>query len=721
MVSMIKNKFRSAFTIVELIVVIAVIGILAGIVLVSYGAWRTSVATSSLKSDLGHAASAMESSRTFNNAYPTTIPTTFTPSSGNTITLTLPDTKSFCIDGTTTQSASIQYYIDNLTQTNGASSGTCATRTTLPIPGVVANVTFTTGSTSIVVNWILASPNYANQYLVQCAFDPGFITGLIQQTALGGTTTTTTLTGANATTTYYCRVRATNVNGQSDWSNTGSGDTQQHTCSDTQQYGTYPDCYDYDSLPVGTSIAGYWTTPPDQYLLEDGSAVSRTTYADLFALIGTTYGTGDGSTTFNVPDSRGRATVGLSAADAEFNTIGEKYGEKSHTVTLNEIPSHSHAQNVSANTGGSAVRNDYSSDGAGGSYPQGVNTNTAGGGAASNVIQPSIVMQYAIKWRPSTGVNSTLSPGTTLQGYWATVPTGYTSESGGTLSRTSYSSLYGVIGTTYGVGDGSTTFGVPNSQGRVGVNKNTSDTQFATLGQVFGEKTHLLTIAEMAVHSHVEIITANSGGSGARNDYAADAAGGVYAQGTNTSGAGGGQAFNVIQPSITKKLTLKTAAAAGSVDDAGMVPGTSIEGWWSSAPAGFLLEDGSAVSRTTYSNLFAVIGSAYGSGDGSTTFNVPDSRGRVAVNKNAGDTQFATIGLKFGEKTHIMSLSELPVHSHAQWVTNPLAGGGAIRNDYKADAAGGSYAQNISTNSTGGSVAYNVIQPSITKMFAIKY
>ncbi|MDB5160348.1 MAG: hypothetical protein JWO99_611 [Candidatus Saccharibacteria bacterium] len=719
---MIKAKFRSAFTIVELIVVISVIAILAGIILVSYGAWRTSTATSSLKSDLEHAASQTESYRTFNSTYP--VPFTlinFTPSANNTITPTYLDSKSFCLDGTTTISSSVKYYIDNLTQANGATSGTCAARASLPIPGVVANVAFTTGSTQISVSWSLAVPNYATQYLAQCALDPAFITGLLQATVTGAATTSASLSGANPVTTYYCRVRALNTNGQSDWSGGGSGNTQQRTCADSQQYGTYPDCYDYDSLPVGTSIAGYWTTPPDEYLLEDGSAVSRTTYADLYNLIGTTYGAGDGSTTFNIPDSRGRATVGLSSTDAEFNSIGEKYGEKSHTITLNEIPSHSHAQNVSANSGGSAIRNDYSSDGAGGSYAQGVNTNGAGGGAASNVIQPSIVKQYAIKYRPSTGASSTLAPGTTLQGYWSTIPTGYLAETGATISRTTYSDLFGAISTTYGAGNGTTTFGTPNSQGRVGVEKNASDTQFATLGQTFGEKTHLLTIGEMVPHSHVEIITANSGGSGVRNDYAADAAGGVYAQGTNTGPAGGGQAFNVIQPSIAKTSTLKTAAATGTNDDSGMIPGTSIEGWWATAPSGFLLEDGSAVSRTTYSDLFALIGTTYGSGDGSTTFNLPDARGRVAVNKNASDTQFATIGQKFGEKTHIMTLSELPVHSHAQYVTNPLAGGSAIRNDYKADAAGGSYGQNISTNGTGGGAAYNVIQPSITKMFAIKY
>lgn len=721
MVSMIKNKFRSAFTIVELIVVIAVIGILAGIVLVSYGAWRTSVATSSVKSDLQHAASAMESNRTFNNAYPVIIPTNFTPSSGNTILLTLPDTQSFCIDGTTTQSASIQYYIDNLTQANGATVGTCASRTSLPVPGVVANVTFTTGATQIVVNWTLASPNYASQYLVQCALDPGFITGLIQQTALGGTTTTSTLNGANATTTYYCRVRAVNANGQSDWSNTGSGDTQQHTCSDTNQYGAYPQCYNYDSLPVGSSIAGYWTSPPDGYILEDGSAVSRTTYADLFALIGTYYGAGDGTTTFNVPDSRGRATVNLNSSDAEFNSVGKRYGEKTHQLTIAEMPSHSHEQYVTALSNGIAARDDYTADGNGFVYAQGVTTGLAGGNAYYNVIQPSIVKRYAIKYRASTGTASTTVPGTTLQGYWASAPTGYLVENGSAVSRTTYASLFAAIGTTYGAGDGSTTFNVPDSRGRVGVNRNASDTQFATLGLKYGEKTHLLTIAEMASHTHVEVITAaTSAGPGVRTDYASDSAGGTYDQGIQTGSTGGNQAHNVIQPSIVKLSVIKAAAASGSNDDVGMTTGSTIEGWWPSAPSGYLITDGSAVSRTTYAGLFALIGTFYGAGDGSTTFNLPDSRGRVAVNLSTADAEFNVMGEKYGEKTHINTVAELPSHSHDQYVT-ANSGGSSIRIDYKADASSVTYAQNQNTGATGGNQAHNIIQPSITKYFAIKY
>jgi microcystin-dependent protein len=663
----------------------------------------------------------MESSRTFNNAYPVTLPSTFTPSSGNTVILTIPDTKSFCIDGTTTQSTSILYYIDNLTQANGPTAGTCSTRTALSVPGVVGNVAFTTGSTTIVVNWTLASPNYASQYLVQCALDPGYITGLIQQTALGGTTNSSTLSGANATTTYYCRVRAVNSNGQSDWSNTSSSDTQAHTCSDSQQYGTYPNCYDYDAIPLGSSIAGYWPTPPDGYLVEDGSAVSRTTYSDLFALIGTTYGAGDGSTTFNLPDSRGRVTVNLNAADAEFNAIGKKYGEKTHAVTIAELPAHTHDEYVTANSGGTAVRNDWTRDGAGGVYYQGVATNSTGSNVPYNVIQPSIVKQFVIKYRVATGTLTTTAPGTTLQGYWTTAPTGYLVEDGSAVSRTTYANLFAAIGTTYGAGDGSTTFNLPDSRGRVGVNRNTTDTQFATLGLKFGEKTHLLTIAEMASHNHLEIITAaTSAGPGIRTDYASDAAGGTYLQGAQTGSAGGNQAHNVIQPSIVKLSVIKAAAASGANDDVGMTTGTTIEGWWTSAPSGYLIEDGSAISRTTYSDLFALIGTTYGAGDGSTTFNLPDSRGRVAVNLSTADAEFNTLGKKYGEKTHILTIAELPSHGHDQYVT-ANSGGSSIRIDYKADASSVTYAQNQVTGSTGGSAAHNVIQPSITKYFAIKY
>ena len=70
--------------------------------------------------------------------------------------------------------------------------------------------------------------------------------------------------------------------------------------------------------------------------------VSRTTFADLFSVILTTYGTGDGSTTFNLPNIKGKVIVGYNASETEFDTIGETSGEKAHTLTVNEIPSHNH-------------------------------------------------------------------------------------------------------------------------------------------------------------------------------------------------------------------------------------------------------------------------------------------------------------------------------------------------------------------------------------------
>ena len=96
-------------------------------------------------------------------------------------------------------------------------------------------------------------------------------------------------------------------------------------------------------VPTGSINAWSTNTAPTGWQLCDGSLVSRTTYAALFAVIGETYGAGDGSTTFALPDLKGRAIVGRDAAQTEFDVLGETGGAKTHTLTSAQMPAHVHA------------------------------------------------------------------------------------------------------------------------------------------------------------------------------------------------------------------------------------------------------------------------------------------------------------------------------------------------------------------------------------------
>jgi microcystin-dependent protein len=85
-----------------------------------------------------------------------------------------------------------------------------------------------------------------------------------------------------------------------------------------------------------------------------------------------------------------------------------------------------------------------------------------------------------------------------------------------------------------------------------------------------------------------------------------------------------------------------------------------------SAPTGFLFCDGAEVSRSTYSKLFGAIGTIWGGGNGSTTFNLPDFRRRVAVGSGGGGTDYlgANVGNSGGEEYHTLTNSEMPTHNH---------------------------------------------------------
>jgi microcystin-dependent protein len=122
----------------------------------------------------------------------------------------------------------------------------------------------------------------------------------------------------------------------------------------------YPIAYQ----PSGSVSLYAGATAPTGWLLCDGSAVSRTTYAELYAVVGDQYGSGDGSTTFNVPNLKGKVPVGLDTGDGDFATLAQTGGAKTHTLTESEIPSHNHNASTNAqSTSNSGNSNTYTSAG----------------------------------------------------------------------------------------------------------------------------------------------------------------------------------------------------------------------------------------------------------------------------------------------------------------------------------------------------------------------
>jgi microcystin-dependent protein len=142
----------------------------------------------------------------------------------------------------------------------------------------------------------------------------------------------------------------------------------------------------------------------------------------------------------------------------------------------------------------------------------------------------------------------------------------------------------------------------------------------------------------------------------------------------------------------------------------------------SSLPAGYLLCDGTAVSRTTYAALFSAISTTWGVGDGSTTFNLPDFRRRTAVGSGGSGTATLgnAVGNTGGEENHVLTIAEMPAHDHTgSYIQGQDAAGGAGNFVRRANVQDHNLPLTIASQGGGG--GHNTIQPSavVTKIIKI--
>lgn len=162
-------------------------------------------------------------------------------------------------------------------------------------------------------------------------------------------------------------------------------------------------------------------------------------------------------------------------------------------------------------------------------------------------------------------------------------------------------------------------------------------------------------------------------------------------------------------------------------------PGFVIAYGGSTEPDGWIFCYGQAISRTTFAELFGVIDTAFGAGDGSTTFNVPDIRGRVIAGKDdmggsaasritAGGSGITgtTLGASGGAQTVTISTSTMPTHAHNIVGNDNDSGGGVGGKRPLISTATGSVTTNYSTDNNGSGGAHNNMQPTIILNYLIK-
>jgi len=147
-------------------------------------------------------------------------------------------------------------------------------------------------------------------------------------------------------------------------------------------------------IPTGSITAYATTTAPLGWLAADGSEVSSTTYANLFAVIGYSYGGSPGGD-FNLPNLNGRGVIGYGSATTTIDTMGETGGEDEHVQTISEMPAHTHYTAMSGETESGYQGSPYRTHNV---APNANPSSSTGSGTAFNVLDPFLVLRYIIKY-----------------------------------------------------------------------------------------------------------------------------------------------------------------------------------------------------------------------------------------------------------------------------------------------------------------------------------
>ena len=477
------------------------------------------------------------------------------------------------------------------------------------------------------------------------------------------------------------------------------------------------------NVPVnGTSeLAGsikLWVSaaPPQGWALCNGEAVSRATYATLFSRIGTTFGAGDGTTTFNLPNLSARFPIGVGVGFPAGTTGGSADAvvvSHSHTGSTDIAGNHIHPMRAQQNAkyffegGEMGMRStipmstanvtqtvDYA-----GNHSHSFTTSSAGQSGTNANLPPYQAFYYIIRMSDEGTGGGTIQAGTAIDivrngGFSVINNTGVTrliagtgvtlssetgnitinsSGGGGTadiagsiklwggsteptdwmfcdgraLSRDAYPSLFAKIGTTYGAGDGTTTFNLPNITNRFavgagglyanGATGGSADAVVVSHGHTLNDPGHNHSTTTVAL----QIVT---GGPSQGTQLSGSNTTGTSTTGISINSAGESGTNKNLPPylglryiiKINDNGTQRSGAGGGDTSRAGDIKWVAYA--QANFPPGWQLCDGTALVRASYPALFARIGTTYGAGNGNTTFNVPDLRGRFIVSEISGAT-----------------------------------------------------------------------------------